>query len=266
MPEKVSDIGVGQIIDQISQAALEIVVHPSVVITPQVLEAYVATQARLGRPETLPQVLGLYASKPKPKPRSGSTSPEFTREDPDKAAKAVDSSIIEKALDVAIEARNMDAAVGIIENSYATRAFFRQKLLKKALIPFSTAATAPVAIYLAASHLAQLQSSFDEKTATAVAAAGLVAYVGITGSLGMMAFLTHNDDMKRVTWAPGIALRDRWLREEQRAALDKVACSFGFSHASRYGEEEGADFEALREFVLRRGMVLDRVETTKGMN
>lgn len=263
LAEEVSDTGAGDLIDQISQAALEIIVHPSVVITLQVLEAYVALQARLGRPETLPHVLGLYASKPKP--QSGSTSPEYAQEDPDKAANAVDPSIIERALDAAIEARNLDAAVGIIENSYATKAFIKQKLLRKALLPASVAATTPVAIYLVASHLAQLQSSFDEKTATVVAAAGLMAYVGVTGSMGLMAFLTQNDHMRRVTWAPGIALRERWLHEEQRAAFDKVACSFGFSQASRFGEEEGAEFQALREFVLRRGMVLDRIETMEGM-
>lgn len=251
-------------VDQISQVAFDIVAHPSVIITPQVLEAYVDIQARLGRPESIPHVLSLYASKPKPRGNLGSL--EYVRQDPNKAANALSPSIIEKALDAAIEAKNLDAAIGIIENTYATKAFIRQKLLRKALLPASVATTAPFAVYLVASHLAQFQSSFDEKTATAVATAGILAYVGFTGSMGLLAVLTQNDHMKRVTWAPGITLRERWLHEEQRAALDKVACSFGFSQAHRHGEEEGAEFQALRQFILRKGMVLDRVQLMDGMS
>lgn len=265
LAEEVSDRSwPSHLVDQISQVAFDIVVHPLVVITPQVLEAYVVIQARLGRPETLPYVLSLYASKPKP--TSNPDSLEFVQQNPDKAANALSPSIIEKALGAAIEAKNLDAAIGIIENTYATKAFIRQKLLKKALLPASVATTAPFAVYLIASHLAQFQSSFDEKTATAVATAGILAYVGFTGSMGLLAVLTQNDHMKRVTWAPGITLRERWLHEEQRAALDKVACSFGFSQARRHGEEEGPEFDALRQFVLRKGMVLDRVELMEGMS
>ncbi|CAN8098813.1 unnamed protein product [Discula destructiva] len=249
--------------DHISDVAFDVVTHPTVVITPQVLEAYVVIQARLGRPETLPHVLTLYASKPKPRARAGCL--EYVAQDPDKAVAAVSPSIVEKALDAAIEAKNLDAAVGIIESTYATKAHVRQKLLRRALVPASLAATAPLAVYLAASSLAQYQSSFDQNTATVVAAAGMLAYVGITGSMGLLAILTQNDHMSRVTWAPGISLRKRWLREEQRAAFDKVACSFGFSQSQRFGEEEGLEFQSLREFVLRKGMVLDRVELMEGM-
>lgn len=250
--------------NHIAQVAFEVVSHPSVVVTLQVLEAYVAIQARLGRAETLPHVLSLYASKPKPRQDSGSI--KYVPQNPDRATKALGPDVVDKALDTAIEAKNLDAAIGIIENTYASEAFKRQKLLRKALLPASAAAMVPVAVYLAASNLAQFQSSFDQRTATAVAAAGMLAYVGFTGSIGLLAVLTHNDQMKRVTWAPGITLRDRWLREEQRAALDKVACSFGFSQAHRFGEEEGDEFQALRQFVLRRGMVLDRVELMQGMS
>lgn len=252
------------LIDQISQVAFDVVTHPSVLITPQVLEAYVVIQARLGRAETLPHVLSLYASKPKPRGDRGSL--EYVRQDPDKAANVLDLSIIEKALDAAIEAKNLDAAIGIIENTYATKAFVRQKILRKALLPVSLAATTPLAVYLVASNLAQLQNSFDHRTATAVATAGMLAYIGLTGSMGLLAVLTQNDHMKRVTWAPGVTLRERWLHEEERAALDKVACSFGFSQAHRYGEEEGTEFQALRQFVLMKGMVLDRVELMEGMS
>lgn len=254
----------GDLADHISQVAFEVVSHPTVDVTRQILEAYITIQARLGRAETLPYVLNLWASKPKPRQNAGSI--EYVSQNPNQASKALDSEIVDKALDAAIEAKNLDAAIGIIESTYATKAFVRQKLLRKALIPASLAATAPVAVYLVASTLAQLQSSFDQRTATAVAAAGMLAYLGFTGSMGLLAILTQNDQMKRVTWAPGVNLRERWLREEQRAALDKVACAFGFSQAHRYGEEEGDEFQALRQFVLRKGMVLDRVELMQGMS
>ncbi|PSR92407.1 hypothetical protein BD289DRAFT_335936, partial [Coniella lustricola] len=250
-------------IDRTSQIVFEIVSHPSVVITPEVLEAYVIVQSRLRRLETLPHVFDLYATKPKPQSKAGIITYEPRKAD--NAANAVDTKIIEKALDAAIEAKNLDAAIGIIESTYATKAFVRQKVLRKALLPVGTAATLPLAIYLLASNLATYQSSFDHKTATAAATVGLLAYVGFTGSMGLLASLTQNDHMVRVTWAPGIGLRERWLREEQRAALDKVATSFGFSQSQRHGEEEGAEFEALRQFVLTRGMILDRVELMEGM-
>ncbi|KAF3769126.1 hypothetical protein M406DRAFT_72075 [Cryphonectria parasitica EP155] len=252
------------VIDHISQVAFEIISHPSILITARVLEAYVVIQARLGRVETLPYVLSLYATKPRPNGKSGSV--EYVQQAPDKAANAVDPTIVEKALDAAIEAKNLDAAIGVIENTYATKAFIRQKVLRRGLLPVSAAATAPLAVYLVASNLAHLQTSFDQGTATAVATAGILAYVGFTGSMGLLAILTQNDHMKRVTWAPGITLRERWLHEEERAALDKVACSFGFSQMQRFGEEEGAEFQALRQFVLRKGMVLDRVELMEGMS
>ncbi|POS72483.1 hypothetical protein DHEL01_v209122 [Diaporthe helianthi] len=250
--------------DRISEAAFVIVSHPDVAITSQVLEVYLDTQARLGKVETLPHALGLYASKPKPRRSRGPL--QYLEQNPDRAANAVDPDLVDKALNAAIEAKNLDAAIGIIENSYATKPFIRAKLLKKALLPASAVVATPIAVYLLASNLAHLQSSFDQKTATAVATAGILAYVGFTGWMGALSAITQNDHMKRVTWAPGIPLRERWVHEEERAALDKVACSFGFSQAHRFGEEEGADFQALREFLLCKGMVLDRVELMEGMS
>jgi hypothetical protein len=253
-----------ELADRISEAAFVIVSHPAVVITPGVLEAYLDAQARLGKVETLPHVLDLYASKPKPRRSRGPL--QYLKLNPHRAANAVDPSLADKALNAAIEAKNLDAAIGIIENSYATEAFIRAKLLRKALLPASAVVATPVAVYLLASNLSHLQSSFDQKTATAVATAGILAYVGFTGWMGAVSVITQNDHMKRVTWAPGIPLKERWIHEEERAALDKVACSFGFSQAHRYGEEEGPDFQALREFILSKGMVLDRVELMEGMS
>lgn len=252
------------VVDYISHIAFEVVTQPSVLITPKVLEAYVTIQARLGKVETLPHVLSLYASKPKPRVSGGVI--EYVQQNPDKTANALDPRIIEKALDTAIEAKNLDVAIGIIENTYTTRAFARKKVLSKALLPVSIVATAPFAAYLLASHLAHFQDSLDHGSATAVATGGILACFGITGTLGLLAALTQNDHMKRVTWAPGVSLSERFLREEERAALDKVACSIGFSDTQRHGEEEGAEYEVLRQFILGKGMILDRVELMEGMS
>lgn len=249
--------------DYISRLAFEIVSHPSVVITPQILDAYVGIQGLLGDPDPLPYVLELYASKPKPRGSAGSL--EYVQRNPNTAINAVDPKIAERALDVAIEAKNMDAAVGIVANTYGSIAFLRQKLLRKALLPVTAVAATPPAVYLVASRLATFQQLYDDRTATAMAAAGLFVYIGSTAFMGFLALFTHNDQMNRVTWAPGMRLFSRWLREEERAGLDKIATAFGFSEVNRHGEEEGTDFESLRKFILLRGMVLDRVESMPGM-
>lgn len=174
--------------------------------------------------------------------------------------------IVDKALDAAIEVKDLDAAVGIIENTYGTKAFQRQKILSKTLLPASVAFMLPIAVYMLASKLAAIQPSYDPETATFIAGVGIMGYVILTGSLGMIHMVTFNDQMTRVTYIPGITLRERWLREEQRAAYDKVACSFGFSEPSRFGEEEGEEFQLLRQLLLRRGMMLDCVALMEGMS
>lgn len=249
--------------DHISRVAFEIVTHPAVILTPQVLAAYVGIQGLLGDPDPLPYVLGLYASKPQPQGSPGSL--EFVKRNPNMAINAVDPAVADKALDIAIEAKSLDAAVGIVANTYGSAAFLRQKLLRKALLPAATVAAMPLVIYLVAARLAKFQYLYDDQTATSMAAVGLLVYVGCTGFMGALAIFTHNDQMNRVTWAPGMRLFARWLREEERAGLDKIACAFGFSEATRHGEEEGVDFESLKKFVLLRGMVLDRVESMPGM-
>ncbi|KLU84143.1 hypothetical protein MAPG_03188 [Magnaporthiopsis poae ATCC 64411] len=250
-------------IDSISQTAHVIVSLPAVFITPKILELYVGVQSCLGRPETLPEVLSMYASKPVPQAHGATI--KYLRPNPDKPANAVSPSVAETALDAAIEAGNLDAAVAIIDSAYATKAFVRSKLLRKALVPASCFAALPVCLYMVASGMSHLQHTMDQSTATAIAFAGVTTYVGFTSAIGLLATATGNDHMKRVTWAPGTPLTRRWIREEERAALDRVVCSFGFSESHRYGEEEGAEFEALREYILRKGMILDQVELMEGM-
>ncbi|KAK0730453.1 hypothetical protein B0H67DRAFT_596587 [Lasiosphaeris hirsuta] len=252
------------LVNKISNAAYEIVAHPDVFITPRVLKEYVDLQVGLGRPESLPQILEMFASKPKPRLVSGSI--KYVERNPHRMRNAVDPMVAQTALDAAIKIKNLDVAIGVVESTYAAKATLRFKVVRKALFPLALFGGIPVAAYLTATKLAHLQESMDQATATKVAFAGILAYVAFTATIGMVATTTSNDQMKRVTWSPGTPLKERWLREDERAAFDKVACSFGFSEEHRYGEEQGEEFEVLREFMLRRGMVLDAVELMPGMN
>ncbi|KAK1837230.1 hypothetical protein QBC39DRAFT_246673 [Podospora conica] len=255
---------VQDVVDKFSDAAYAIITHPPVVITQKVLELYVELQSRLGKPETLPQVFELFASKPRPRLASGSI--KYVEPNPSKLSNAVHSAVADVALTAAIEAKNLDAAVGIVESTYATKATRRQRMLNKAFFPSVAFGGTPIAIYLLATNFSLLQNSMEPTMARNVAFAAILAYVGFTATIGGVAATTTNDQMKRVTWAPGTPLRQRWLREEERAAYDRVAVGFGFSEQTRWGEEEGEEFLLLREFLLRRGMILDAVELMPGMN
>jgi hypothetical protein len=95
--------------------------------------------------------------------------------------------------------------------------------------------------------------------------AGLLAYSGFAVSIGLVALGTANDQMVRVTWIPGTPLRERWVREEERAALDTVAMAWGFEEAHKRGFEEGEEWELLREVCGRKGMILDNPILMDGM-
>ncbi|KAK3896548.1 hypothetical protein C8A05DRAFT_48437 [Staphylotrichum tortipilum] len=252
------------VIDILSDAAYTIVTEPAVVITRDVLGEYITLQARLGRPESLPQILDLYKVKPKPKLVSGAVV--YAERNPDKADSAVDPTLAAAALDAAIEAKDMEAALSVVEHTYATTAHVRSKLLKTAFLPATVLVATPPAIYYGAAELARYQNALDPKLATAVAFVGTLCYVGFTATIGLVAHLTANDHMKRITWAEGTPLRHRWLYEDERAALDKIACSFGFAEAGQYGEEDSSDFKWLREYALIRSMILDSVALMPGMN
>ncbi|KAI1432828.1 hypothetical protein GGR50DRAFT_696712 [Xylaria sp. CBS 124048] len=254
-----------KLINKISETAYLIIAHPPVIITPALLRQYVNVQAKLGRPETLPKVFHLYANKPIPKASKGSAPPTYTTPNPNSAAKAIQADVIDAALDTSIEAKNIDAAVGIIASSYGTKAFVRGKVLRHGLLPVSSIVAIPVAAYNLASRFAVFQQAMDSATATGIAFVGILTYVGFTGSIGLVALTTRSTHMKRVTWAPGVPLRERWTRENERAALDKIACAWGFKESWRQGEEDGADWNALREYIGQKGMLLDRTEHMEGM-
>ncbi|KAI4164649.1 MAG: hypothetical protein LQ342_001623 [Letrouitia transgressa] len=249
--------------EQVSSTAFCIISDPKVFITPELLDSYVNTQALLGRPESFPHVFDLYRSKPIPKPNTNPV--EYSKQNPKKISASIPLPVTNKALAAAIKARDLSSCFDIVNKSVCTSAYRRSKLFREALIPVSAAALAPFAIYKLASELSIYQETMDTFTATNLYFGGILAYVGFTATIGFVAITTANDQMDRITWAVGTPLRERWMREEERMMVDRIAGAWGFQERWRRGEEEGSDWEALREWAGMRGMVLDRTELMDGM-
>ncbi|KAG7131545.1 hypothetical protein HYQ45_009924 [Verticillium longisporum] len=241
-------------VNSVSESAYAIVATPQF---PSRLRSLTST------PETLPHVFELYASKPKPEVVAGAI--QYVEQNPKRADKAIEATTAETGLGAAVEAKNLDAALGVIECCYTSHAFRRQKLLKKAFLPAAVMGAAPFAAYALASVMSNFQNTVEASTATTLGFAAIMAYLSFTSTIGVVAKITSNDHMKRVTWAPGIPLHERWMREEERAGLDAVACAWGFREKWRHGEEGGVEWESLREYLGLKGMILDRVEFMEGM-
>ncbi|KAI9862481.1 MAG: hypothetical protein M1813_004332 [Trichoglossum hirsutum] len=257
-----------QVIDTLSNYAYLLSLHPPVFISLKVLTSYVTVQTLLSRPETFPEIFRLYATKPIPKaePTNGSSlEANYVLPNPKKAAFAIPLPLAYTALDCAISHRSLSTSLAIIDTTVATPSFRRSKFIRRALPPLVGFSLAPVATYSLASQLSEYQSTMDPTMATNIAFVGILAYVGFTATLGLVAVTTANDQMDRVTWAMGMPLRERWIREEERAAMDRVAQAWGFKDTWRRGEEEGEEWEALRECLGLRGMVLDKVALMEGM-
>ncbi|KAI9171531.1 hypothetical protein HJFPF1_01017 [Paramyrothecium foliicola] len=251
-------------VNRISYSAYTIIKHPNVEMTPEFLELYVRIQSHLGRPESLPSVFELFAHKPKPVVKNGEIT--YVPQNPHAAMKAIEVPTTELALHTAIQAKNLDASLGIVEASYCVPAFRRQKLIKHGTTPGIGLASLPFGIFgLSTAYAAYWQNTMDMSTATGIGFAGISGYFLVVGSMGLIAKLSNKDQMRRVTWTPGTPLRYRWMREEERAALDKIACAWGFKEPWRHGEETGPEWEGLKEYLGYRGMLLDRVEFMQGM-
>ncbi|KAF2200043.1 hypothetical protein GQ43DRAFT_90549 [Delitschia confertaspora ATCC 74209] len=249
--------------NQISSLAYELMKHPTVFITPKILSLYVQLQALLRRPKTLPEVFKLYAEKPIP--REGSSPPSYTKASPNSAKAAISADTAEKALTAAIEAKDMGLALDVIETSYAAPAFKRAKLMRKVALPAVGVAATPLVLYELAQQLSLYSTGMDPDTLANYAFAGLMSYCLFTGTLGFVALTTANDQMDRVVWVPGMRLRERWMREEERAALDRIAGAWGFKEVWKRGEEEGEEWEGLREWCYLKGMILDKTDLMEGM-
>jgi hypothetical protein len=250
-------------IDLLSILAYRIVTHPPVFITARILSSYIATQSALQRPNTFPEVFELYATKPVPVPESSPV--KYKTPNPDAASQAVPWEVADKALTAAIESADLHLALSVIETSFGKKAFRKNKFVTKALPGVGTLALAPLAAIAVATQLPAISNVPDPNQFIVVASVSILAYVGAASTLGFVAITTRNDQMERVTWITGQPLRERWLREDERAGLDRVAMAWGFKEVSRRGEEEGVDWEELKEWCGVRGMILDRVELMEGM-
>ena len=247
----------------ISSVVDMIITDPKVFITPTLLSTYVSIQLTLSLPQSLPRVFELYAVKPIPLP--GTSPIVYKKSNPDRPSCAIPLVLAESALRAAIGQKDLNLCLRTIETTVSTQAFRRSKVVRKALLPAAGLALAPAAAYVLASQLALNQHSMDVQNATRIFFAGIVAYVGFTAIIGIVAITTSNDQMDRITWARGTPLRDRWLREDERTMVDQVAGAWGFKETFKRGEEDSDDWEALREWAGLKGFILDNPELMEGM-
>ena len=257
-------ISSASLLNLVSETAEQILRAPHVFITPAILKTYVHLQALLHQPASLPDIFDLYARKPIPE--ATATGIKYTEPNPKQVSAAIDPTPANAALDSAIAAHNLPLALDIIATTFSAPAFLRARILRQGILPLSAAAILPLAAYTLSSQYAlYFQSTMSPSYATGIAFAGTMAYVVHVSTIGYVAVTTANDQMERVTWAQGVPLWERWVREEERAALDRVACAWGFEGREKRGEEQGREWEGLKEWVGARGMVLDRVELMEGM-
>lgn len=256
-------ISKASILRAVSGKAEEIMRHPDVFITPNVLKSYVQLQSLLHEPSSFPDVFDLYARKPAPKLTGNKVT--YSAASPEQIKSAVPSETAQEALAAAIEVHQLPLAIDIISTSYSTPAFKKAKTFKQAAFPMAGLAVAPLGAYTLSQQFSHLQQTMDPGMATGIAFAGIMTYVGAVAMTGYVAVTTSNDQMDRVTWATGVPLWERWVREEERAAIDQLAGAWGFKDIDKRGEEEGEEWEALREWIGSRGMILDRVSLMPGM-
>jgi len=252
-------------VDLLSTLAHKLITYPSVYITQPILSVYISIQAALHRPQSFPSILDLYAYKPIPIP--GTSDPiRYRNPNPNASTQAIPTDIANKAVDAAIQAKDLHLALEIIEMTFAAPAFRRNKVIKKALPPLSIFGIGLPGAALALSlQLPYVSDVPDPLSNVMIGFAGILTYGTAVGVLGFVAITTSNDQMERVTWIQGTPLRERWIREEERAALDRIAIAWGFKERDRWGDEEGNEWEELRDWVARRRMWVDRAELMDGM-
>lgn len=217
---------------ELSKLAYSIISHPRVFLSESVLDAYVNLAVYIRKISDLPSAFSLYAKKPYFGP--GAKNPSHTIHFLPKYA--VPQEIASKALNAAVAAKDMELALDIISTTYGAPAFHWGKIIRKAVPAGLAALLSPVACYTLAQQAATYQNVADPDLAANYAFAGMLVYLGFTGTIGLVALATANDQMKRITWIAGTPLTKRWLYEEERAAYDKVAKGWGFEDLNmRYG-------------------------------
>jgi hypothetical protein len=260
-----STITTSRLINALTTNAFDVLIHAPVFITPRILQLYVDLQCLLKRPESFPAVFTLYREKPVPRPSSKDGIITYDNTNPDKPAAAVQPAVADMAINAAIASRDLSLALATIDATYCTKAYKRSKFLRSALFPLTGFLLTPPAAYTLATRFSDYQNTMDPAMATNIAMAAMMTYSVCVGSIGYVALTTANDQMVRVTWAPGVPLWERWVREEERAALDTLSQAWGFASTEKWGEEEGEEWDYLKEFCGLKGMMLDRVELMDGM-
>ncbi|KAL6706814.1 hypothetical protein ACN47E_005150 [Coniothyrium glycines] len=248
----------------LSKVAEDFIRHEKVFISPNVLGLYIRLQRVLAKPKTIPEALYLFANKPVP--IEGSSPPKFSKPSPKSAKQAVPADIADQSLTAAIEAKDLSLALSVVDQTYRAPAWRRHRMITKLGLPSILAGLTPLAIYMIAQELSVYSGYIDPWTFKLYAFAGISTYVMCTGTLGFVALTTYNDHHDRVVWRPGVPLLDRYMREDERAALDRIACAWGFKELWKRGDEEGEEWEGLRQWILLRGMVLDKPDLMPGMN
>lgn len=253
-------------IDTLSNLAYTFLTHPRVFISSSALISYITTQSHLQRPSTFPKIFDAFANKPIPTlSKHPATAPTFRPASPNALAAAIPPKVADLALTTAIQTRDLPLALSIISTTYRLPAHRRSKIFRQALLPILGASLTPFAAYSLATQLSTLQTGLPPEMFTQLAFAGLGTYALAVGTIGYVAVTSANDQMRRVTWAVGMPLWERWVREEERAGVERCAVAWGLGESWRWGEEEGVVWEGLREWVGVRGMVLDKVGLMEGM-
>lgn len=248
----------------LSKLAESLIRHETVFISPNVLAVYIHLQRLLANPKTIPEALYLYANKPIPV--EGSSPPKFTRPSPKSIKQAIPADLAHEALTAAIESKDLALALNIVDHTYRAPAWRRHRIYTKMGLPGLLTGVTPLALYMIAQEMSVYSGFIDPWTFKMYAFFGMSTYVLCTGTLGFVALTTYNDHHDRVVWRPGVPLLDRYLQEDERAALDRIACAWGFKESWKRGDEEGEDWEGLRQWILLRGMVLDKPDLMPGMN
>lgn len=246
------------------EKAYALIKHRPLFISLPLLQEYVALQLSLGQASTLPEIFWLYAHKPLPR-RSTSHTVNYVPAWPNSPKAAVPKELADQALNHAIRTRDLPLAQEIVDTTVATTAHRWQRLIRRAGLPLGALALSPVGAYLLASRMASNMPNLEPKHATWTVFALMCAYLGWTSVLGVVAATTDNRQMQRVSWQLGTMLRERWLREDERAAIDRVACAWGFKDRRRRGEETGRTWAAMHEWAGTRGMILDKVSLMDDM-
>ena len=255
-----------QAAEKISKLAFDIVAAPHTFITSKLLAMYVRIQTTLGFPQSFPRVFDLYTTKAIP--QAGTSPIRYKEANMKSATAAVPTHLAYAALDSAIEARDLPLCLSIVETTARTPAFKRAKFVRYALLPVTALSLSPLAAYTLAVQLSKLplfQSTMEPQAVISMITAGFMAYIVFTTMLGVVAVTTSNDQMERITWISGTPLVERWMREDERAMTDRIAMAWGFQERAKRGDEEGEEWNFLRQWAFSKGMLLDKPELMQGM-